>query len=67
MKFKDYVGIVTKLLQENPEWANYDAVYATDEEGNSFEIIWNTPTEGHYREGEMDFSGDDKPNAVCIN
>lgn len=67
MKFKDYVGIVTKLLQENPEWANYDAVYAPDGEGNSFEIVCHTPTEGHYQDGEMDFSGDKTSNAVCIN
>lgn len=67
MKFKDYVGILTKQLKENPEWAELDVVYATDDEGNGYEYVTHDATPGSLHDGEMDFSGDEGFNAVCIN
>lgn len=36
MKFKDYVEACKLLLKENPELADVDVVYASDDEGNSY-------------------------------
>jgi hypothetical protein len=67
MKFKDYVGILSKQLKENPEWAELDVVYASDDEGNDYHKVYHSASAGTLFEGEMDFSGDDPLNAVCIN
>lgn len=39
MLFKDYVAGLNQLLKENPQLANATAVYASDDEGNSFHEV----------------------------
>ena len=65
MKFKEYVSQLKKFLKNNPEAADYDVVYVSDSEGNSFHLVHYEPTIG-YHEGN-EFDDDSQPNAVCIN
>ena len=65
MKFKEYVNQLKKFLKDNPEAADYDVVYASDSEGNSFHLVHYAPTIGEFK--NHDFSSIGKPDAICIN
>lgn len=83
MKLKEYLEVVNKLLEENPEHGELEVIYSHDDEGNAYQIVNNTPTlcmvgdlENEYFlddiifDGEKDFYGKEvefKPNAICIN
>lgn len=41
MKFKQYVEKLVGILEKNPNYANLEAIYASDSEGNSYEKIGN--------------------------
>jgi hypothetical protein len=82
MKFKEFVENCNKLLEENPEVAEFDAIYSRDDEGNGYQEVSFTPTIGIREEGwcfefisidslrdepeEFDYTEHDV-NAVCIN
>jgi len=70
--FKDYVKRLNEILDENPETGDMDVIYSTDGEGNSFHVVYYTPSIGFYQNNDFtsvddDEYGDKKPNAVCIN
>ena len=74
MNFKDYVNVLKKLLKENPELANAEVVYSTDDEGNGFSRVHYNPSIGHFDGEEFrsksdieDEDEEETPNAVCIN
>lgn len=75
MKFKQYIEMLQKFIEENPETSEYEAIYSEDDEGNGFGKINFSPTKGVYEYGEfiteanledeeMDPS---EMNAVCVN
>lgn len=41
MKFKQYVEKLVEILEKNPSYANLEAIYASDSEGNSYEKVYN--------------------------
>lgn len=44
MTFKEYVDGCNKFLAENPDSANYPAVYAKDDEGNGYHQVSTEPS-----------------------
>lgn len=74
MKLKLYIAELEKLVASNPEILEYEVVYAKDDEGNGYNIVYNTPELGMYDEEEREFTfcsedaiGEYIPNAVIIN
>jgi hypothetical protein len=75
MLFKEYVENINKLLADNPEIADYKVVYASDDEGNGYDLVHYTPSiteyvgrDGVRTEGDCEEEGEEyKPNAVIIN
>jgi hypothetical protein len=77
MKFKEYVASLVKYLEEHPETAEFDTIYAADDEGNAFQVVGEgDPTvgnyDGEYRGEFMSHPADlaeyeVEVNAVCIN
>lgn len=77
MKLKEYVENLNKLLETNPESAEYEVVYARDDEGNGFRGIYFQPSIGNFNGDEYYpeesfedcFEEGENPvvNAVCIN
>ena len=75
MKFQNYVNMLQELLKMNPELAEYETIYAEDDEGNGYDIVGFGPTIGHYNKDDKEFSSDPEDlaeyelefNAVCIN
>jgi hypothetical protein len=66
MKFKEYAHKINKLLKDKPETAEYEAVCASDDEGNNFGPVNFDPTVGRFEDdGFQDTTS--TPNAVCIN
>jgi hypothetical protein len=67
MKFKQYVQSLNKLLEENPEAADFDVVTSRDDEGNGFNLVAFPPSIGAYDAHENGFTEYVQPNAVCVN
>ena len=65
--------LIKKLQTIQKEHGDLQAVYACDEEGNSFSPVEIDPTEGFYDDDVNDFTSiidldsRDKVNAICIN
>ena len=67
MKFKDYVKKLNKLMEDNPETADYLVVTSKDDEGNGYNLVHYAPTVGNYDESEKEFTVEVELNAVCVN
>ena len=69
MLFKDYVDWLNQLLKERPELATATAVYASDDEGNSFHEVHCNGTVWERDEHYKEFSEEPQwlTPAVCIN
>lgn len=77
MKLKKYIKKLNKVVEENPNALEYEVVYSSDSEGNSFNSVGWGPTIGFYSGDEdfvpednfeeWDYEEDIKPNAICIN
>ena len=72
MKFKDYVKKLNKLMEDNPETADYLVVTCEDDEGNGYHLVHYDPAVGYYDENEKEFTAEYftaeyKPNSVCVN
>ena len=72
MLFKDYVAGLNQLLKERPELWEIKAVYASDDEWNSFHeahcnwIVWVFDEDNQTFDEEDDEYEQDL-NAVCVN
>jgi hypothetical protein len=64
MKLKDYIANLTKLAKKYP---NATVLYASDEEGNSYQEVVYDASAGTYDDNGFDASLNDKANAVCLN
>lgn len=67
MKFIEYVEKLNKFLEQHPNTKDYNVVYSVDEEGNSYNFLYNGPRIGFYDEVELNFDSDCEPDSVCIN
>jgi len=67
MKLHTYI----KHLEEiNKKYPNLDVIYASDDEGNSFNLVQFWPDVGLFSERNHEFDWDvesNQLNAVCIN
>lgn len=69
MKFSEYVEQMNKLLDENPEYKDFDVVCSTDDEGNFYRKVYFGPTVGSF-DGRYDFIAsydESEDNAICVN
>lgn len=69
VKVKDVLASLQKLVEEHPEALELDVITSIDDEGNSFNPVYYTPTLGEFDEDYSGFInvGIDKANAVCLN
>lgn len=71
MTLQEYADHLNQHLKENPEHGKLQAVYSSDDEGNSYHpVIYGPGLVGQYQDREFTSSKDDEsitPNAVCIN
>jgi hypothetical protein len=66
MKLKDYVEHLTQILETNPDAMNYTVIYASDDEGNTFDHVHYPPCLGNF-DGEHFNSVSSENNSICIN
>jgi hypothetical protein len=71
MKFKAYVKNLNELLEQRPETAELDVITASDDEGNSYNQVYYSPSVGIHSDSEFDVENveeeQDSINAVCVN
>jgi len=77
MKLKKYLESLNKLAKDHPESLDLDIIYASDDEGNSFNPVNFTATMGHvledgdgyilHRSDINSLDEDQSINAVCLN
>jgi hypothetical protein len=79
MTFAEYLKNLQELAEQRPEVLNFKVVFSTDDEGNSYDPIYYTPTVGYHFEdcfvsetqlNEMEPEDREEYkdiNAVCIN
>jgi hypothetical protein len=75
MTLKQYIEMLQKFAEENPETLEFEVIYAEDDEGNGYGRIAYSPSKGVFDDGEFftenNFEDEDyQPsdiNAVCIN
>jgi len=71
MTFKEYIAQCNKVLEQNPETADFIVVSSSDEEGNSYSPVYYTPTIGFYENGDWteaeSCEEEQEVNSVCIN
>ena len=78
MKLKDWLKDLNSMIAVNPEILEYELIYSSDDEGNSFHKVISEPTlvqledvDKYYIE-LVGFDGDETINtkdcnAICIN
>ena len=71
MTLNEYIEQLQKLAKQYPDAV---LIYASDDEGNSFDIVSNTPTKMYFDEeenaaynNEKDGWGNEMQIAICIN
>lgn len=82
MKLREYIQNLNEFASKHPDYMDLDVIYASDEEGNNYDRLYNEPTpmfkhndenddyySEYYVEEEFqeEFDGDFKPNVICIN
>jgi hypothetical protein len=79
MTLGQYIELLKEVIEARPEARDFEVIFASDDEGNSFQSVTNSPTIGHcsdeyFKEfvAEDNFSEyeDEDPitaNCVCIN
>lgn len=74
MKVKDLLKALNKVTKDNPNAKNFEIIYASDDEGNSYHRIHNTPTlmqvedvKEYYLEVIEDEVKNDENTVICIN
>jgi hypothetical protein len=66
MKLKQYIILINEFAKQNPETLDFDVIFSSDDEGNSFHLINYPISKGHFSGYEYDTSSE-TPNSVCIN
>ena len=75
MTLKEFTENLEKFIEENPEILNMQVVTSSDDEGNSFNLVYYPPSKGIFEDREFtpfsqyaDYNRDkDETNSVCIN
>lgn len=66
MKLKQFLENLDLLVALNPEYLELDVVYAIDEEGKGYNMVFNDPCVGELDDGDF-FDETDNPKVICIN
>lgn len=74
MKLKEYLEELQNMINDNPEILEYDLIYSSDDEGNSFDMISFGPSIQKFN-GENTVHPDDienyeeseLTNVICLN
>ena len=66
MKLSSYIKCLQIALEE---YGDHEVIYASDAEGNSYDLVYYSPTAGRYENREFDTESIEKEhiNAICIN
>lgn len=71
--FKEYVEAAAALLNEHPEYAEFPVIFASDDEGNTFQQVSHVcgpmrveDPEEYYLE-ELDSNVPEDLNVICVN
>jgi hypothetical protein len=74
MKLKEYIAELKIILKNFPELKDAELIYACDDEGNSFNKVFYTPSIGAWADNEFTdvreltyAKADKRVNAICIN
>lgn len=70
MKFSEYIKNIQEFAEKHPESLDMEVIYSSDDEGNSYNAVYYTPTLMMVEDREPICSEEDEdfiPNAVCIN
>jgi hypothetical protein len=79
MKLEEYTNALNKMIKDNPEAKNYELIYSSDSEGNSFHPVEWLPTTGfysedgdfipedHFDEWQEDYDASLEINSICLN
>ena len=76
MTLIEYVENLQKIITKNPEYAKLTVIFSSDDEGNDYQKVYNTPTLvevddllDRYLYVCFSDSGEDSetPNAILIN
>lgn len=76
MKLKDYLYDLNVIVEDNPNLLDMEVVTACDDEGNSFDRVAFSPSEGYFDVEEHAFTQKDSEdfdecectvNSVCLN
>lgn len=72
MKLKDYMKGLNDFLIEHPESAEFTVVTSSDDEGNSYNEVYFSPSIGQYEDREFQTEEYDPEeeitlNAICVN
>lgn len=74
MTVKKYINTLIEIVKRNPEIEDYEVIYSSDSEGNTYEKVYYTPTivsadgfDNAYLEVKPILTLDDEANALCIN
>mgnify|MGYP003684332161 FL=1 len=74
MKVKKYINTLIEIVKRNPEIEDYEVIYSSDSEGNTYEKVYYSPTivvadgfDNAYLEVKPILTVDDEANALCIN
>lgn len=75
MTLKEYIKGLQEFLKENPETGEMQVITSSDDEGNSFNPVYFSPSKGIYEDLEFipleqieDWERDeDEINSVCVN
>ena len=67
MKLSEYIANLNRMVKEEPALLEFDVVTSSDDEGNSYNRVYHSPTVGCYEHGEFYTECDSVLNAVCVN
>ena len=67
MKLKDYLEKINKLIEENPEAAEFNVMYSMDDEGNGYCYVYYDPSLMHYNKNTGEMSKKSEINVIVIN
>lgn len=81
MTLGQYIELLKEVIEANPSHRDLEVIFASDDEGNSFQAVANMPSLGwcsdeyfkefkslrHLEEDLEDYGVCDSVNCVCIN
>ena len=68
MTLRKYLEDLASLIEQDERILDLPLVASSDDEGNSYNPVYYTPTLGYFNLEDKNFNPEDNnPNAICIN